>query len=179
VLVGFMDREIDADIEDVLEQGVDLLRLDPEGDDLAVPISFGPAFLLVFSPEGTVIRNPRDLPADELISGGMVRAAAATGEGTRTTLSAGGDRFRLHLQPMNEGGRVTAVLAAGRSLARRDAEVRLVTTTLGASVAIWVVVASAAAYVLAGRALEPVRSAYARQEAFVAGAPHGLRSPVG
>ncbi len=179
VLIGFLDREIDSDIEDVLEQGLDLVRLDPEGQDLTVPVAFGPAFLFVFGADGQVIRNPRDLPASEVIPVALVRSVVAGGEPSRVTRSAGGDRFRLHLLPLVQDGDTTVVIAAGRSLARRDAEVRLVTITLAASAVIWVVLASGAAYVLAGRALEPVRRAYTRQEAFVAGAAHELRSPIG
>lgn len=179
VLVGFLDREMDNEIAHVLEEGVALVGQDPEGDDLNVPVTFGPAFLFVFSPQGNVIRNPRDLPAYEVIPSNAVRAVARTSEGSRLTRTVEGERFRLHLEPVMQDGAVTAVLAAGRSLARRDAEVRLVTITLAGSVLVWVVFASAAAYFLAGRALEPMRRAYARQEAFVAGAAHELRSPIG
>ena len=179
VLISFLDREIDSDIEDVLEQGLDLVRLDPEGEDLAVPVAFGPAFLFVFSPDGEVIRNPRDLPASQVIPPSLVPAVMADGALTRLTRSAGGDRFRIHLQPVVQVGDSTVVLAAGRSLARRDAEVRLITITLAAAAVVWVILASGTAYILAGRALEPVRRAYTRQEAFVAGAAHELRSPIG
>jgi len=179
VLIGFLDREIDSDIEDVLEQGLDLVLLDPEGVDLAVPVAFGPAFLFVFSSDGEVIRNPRGLPAAQVIPKALVQSVVSGGEVTRVTRSVSGDRFRLHLLPLVQDDDTTVVIAAGRSLARRDAEVRLVTITLAASAVIWVVLASGAAYVLAGRALEPVRRAYTRQEAFVAGAAHELRSPIG
>lgn len=179
VLVGFLDRELDDEIENVLEQGIDLVGRDPEGEDLEVPVAFGPTFLFVFSPQGYVIRNPRDLPAHEVVSSAVVQRVATTGEGERVTASAGGERFRLHLEPVMQGESVSAILVAGRSLARRDAEVRLVTLTLSGSALVWVVFASGAAYVLAGRALEPVRQGYSRQEAFVAGAAHELRSPIG
>lgn len=179
VLVGALDREIDRDIEHVLEEGIDLVSIDPEGEQLEVPIAFGPVFLFAFSPEGSVTRNPRDLPAYQVVPTAPVREVAATGEGARLTRTAGGERFRLHLEPVVVDGDAVAVLVAGRSLARRDAEVRVISTTLAGSAAVWVVLASGLAYVLAGRALAPMRQAYQRQEAFVAGAAHELRSPIG
>lgn len=179
VLVGFLDRELDDELEAVLEQGLSLYSEEGPGAELAIPVAFGPAFLFLFSPEGNVLRNPRDLPAYRVIPSGSVRQVAITGEGMRRTLEASGDRYRLLLEPIARDGEVVAVLVAGRSLARRDAEVRLVTSTLAGSLLVWVVFAAAAAYFVAGRALQPMRQAYARQEAFVAGAAHELRSPIG
>lgn len=179
VLVESLDGDIDADIRHVLAEGIDLVDVDPEGDDLDVPTAFGPVFLFAFSPEGNIIRNPRDLPAYQVVPVLTLRVVATTQEGTDLTREAGGERFRLHLEPVLRDGETVAVLVAGRSLARRDAEVRLITTTLVGSVAVWAVLASGIAYVLAGRALRPMRQAYARQEAFVAGAAHELRSPIG
>jgi len=179
VLVESLDGDIDADIRHVLAEGIDLVDVDPEGDDLDVPTAFGPVFLFAFSPEGNIIRNPRDLPAYQVVPVLTLRVVATTREGTELTREAGGERFRLHLEPVLRDGEAVAVLVAGRSLARRDAEVRLITTTLAGSVAVWAVLASGIAYVLAGRALRPMRQAYARQEAFVAGAAHELRSPIG
>lgn len=178
VLVQSLDDDIDADIRHVLAEGIDLVTVDPEGDDLALPTAFGPVFLFAFSPEGNVIRNPRDLPAYQMVPGVAVRTVATTREGAQLTREAGGERFRLHLEPVIQDGEAVAVLVAGRSLARRDADVRLFTRTLAGSVAVWAVLVSAIAYVLAARALQPVRQAYARQEAFVAGAAHELRSPI-
>lgn len=179
VLVESVDSDIDADIRHVLAEGMDLVDVDPEGDDLTVPTAFGPVFLFAFSPDGTVIRNPRDLPAYDVVPLLAVREVAVTLEGAELTRAVGAERFRVHLEPVMRGGDTVAVLVAGRSLARRDAEVSLIATTLAGSVAVWAVLASVIAYILAGRALRPMRQAYARQEAFVAGAAHELRSPIG
>lgn len=178
VLVESLDSDIDADIQHVLAEGIDLVSVDPEGDDLTVPTAFGPVFLFAFNAEGNVIRNPRDLPAYQVVPATAVSVVAATREGTELTREAGGERFRLHLEPVIQEGEVAAVLVAGRSLARRDAEVALLARTLAGSAVVSAVLASVIAYVLAGRALRPMRQAYARQEAFVAGAAHELRSPI-
>jgi signal transduction histidine kinase len=108
-----------------------------------------------------------------------VQQVAAAQEGQRLTLDVSGERYRVHLEPVVVAGETLGVLAAGRSLARRDLEVRLFTTVLVGGGAVWTVLASVAAYLIAGRALRPVREAYARQEEFVAGAAHELRSPIG
>ncbi len=179
VLVAALDREIDVEIKHVLEEGIDLVSLDPEGTRLDVPTAFGPVFLFGFSPDGVLISNPRDLPAFRVVPGTAVQSAAATGEGVRLTRTVDGERFRLHLEPVVLGGEAVGVIVAGRSLSRRDAEVRLAATTLAGGAVVWAVLASAIAYVVAGRALRPMRQAYARQEAFVAGAAHELRSPIG
>src|SRR3546814_9453452 len=94
VLVHSLDDDIDADIRHVLAEGIDLVTVDPEGDDLDLPTAFGPVFLFAFSPEGNVIRNPRDLPAYQMVPGVAVRAVATTREGARLTREAGGERFR-------------------------------------------------------------------------------------
>ena len=179
VLVAALDREIDVEIEHVLDEGIDLVSFDPQGTRLDVPTAFGPAFLFGFTPEGTLISNPRDLPAFRVVPSTAVSAAASTGEGVQLTRTVDGERFRLHLEPVMRGDTAVAVLVAGRSLSRRDSEVRLIATTLAGSAVVWALLASAVAYVVAGRALRPMRQAYARQEAFVAGAAHELRSPIG
>ena len=179
VLVRTLDREIDADIRHVLDEGLTLVGPNADGTSLDVPVAFGPVFLFVFSPDGTVVLNPRDLPVGQVVPQSPVREAARSGVGAQITRSVDGERFRLHMEPVLQGETATAVVVAGRSLARRDAEVQLIATTLGGSMVVWAVLASGAAWILAGRALAPMRQAYARQEAFVAGAAHELRSPIG
>ncbi len=179
VLVQTLDREIDADIQHVLDEGLALVGHNEDGTSLDVPVAFGPVFLFVFSPDGTVVLNPRDLPVEQVVPQGPIREAGRSGEGALITRRVDHERFRLQIQPVMQDDAATAVVVAGRSLARRDAEVQLIATTLGGSMLVWAVLASVAAYVLAGRALGPMRQAYARQEAFVAGAAHELRSPIG
>lgn len=179
VLVRTLDSEIDADIRHVLDEGLTLVGPNADGTSLDVPVAFGPVFLFVFGPDGTVVLNPRDLPVEQVVPQGPVREAARSGVGTRITRSVDGERFRLHMEPVLQGETPTGVVVAGRSLARRDAEVQQIATTLGGSMVVWAVLASGAAWLLAGRALAPMRQAYARQEAFVAGAAHELRSPIG
>ncbi len=177
-LITLLDREIDRDIEHVLDESADLVTRDAS-TPLAIPIAFGPAFLFAFSPEGEVISNPRGLPVYQVVPATDIRRAASVGERVLLTRTVRGERYRLHLEPVVENGEPIGVLVAGRSLARRDAEVRILTATMLASGVVWALLASAGAYVIAGRALRPVRDAYALQEEFVAGAAHELRSPIG
>lgn len=177
-VIAVMDREIDADIAEVIEESTTLLLVDRSMDEAAVPVAFGPVFVFAFAVDGTLIANPRLLPVDEMFPPGAVHAAMESGEPSRAHRSVGDDRFRLHYHPVVIEGTVAGVVVAGRSLARRDAEVKVVATTLVGSVVVWAVLASTLAYVVAGRALRPVREAYLRQEAFVAGAAHELRSPI-
>jgi signal transduction histidine kinase len=177
-VVAVMDREIDADIQEVVAESIPLLALGVGEQEVAAPVAFGPVFAFAFSTKGALIGNPRDLPAGEMVPPGLVRAAAQ-GEEIRSTRTVDGERFRLHFHPvLREGGEVGGVIVAGRSLARRDQEVRVVGGTLAGGAVVWSVLVSALAYIVAGRALAPVREAYVRQEAFVAGAAHELRSPI-
>jgi len=182
-VVSVLDREIDRDIQHVLAESSGLVAQDqvaaPTSTALDVPIAFGPIFLFAFNPQGEVVRNPRDLPAYRVVPAADVRLSALRGERIELTRSVEGGRYRLHLLPAYEHDEVIGVLVAGRSLARRDTEVRIFAVILLTSGAVWSILASASAYVIAGRALTPVRDAYARQEEFVAGAAHELRSPIG
>lgn len=178
-VVAFLDREIDADIEHVLKESEGLITLGQGDESIALPIAFGPVFLFGFTSGGVVTHNPRDLPVYSVIPVHVVQEVASTQGTERLTLAVSGERYRVHLEPVVVAGETLGVLAAGRSLARRDVEVRLFTTTLVGGGAVWTVLASVAAYLIAGRALRPVREAYARQEEFVAGAAHELRSPIG
>ncbi|MEX2374292.1 MAG: HAMP domain-containing sensor histidine kinase [Dehalococcoidia bacterium] len=177
-LITLLDREIDRDIEHVLDESADMVSRDAS-TPLALPIAFGPAFLFAFSPQGEIISNPRDLPVYQVVPAIDIRRAAMSGEDVRLTRAVRGERYRLHFQPVIEGNKTVGVIVAGRSLARRDDEVHILTFTMLASGAVWAVLASVAAYVIAGRALRPVRDAYTLQEEFVAGAAHELRSPIG
>lgn len=177
-VVAVMDREIDADIQEVVAESVPMLALGAGEQEVAAPVAFGPVFVFAFSTDGVLIGNPRDLPAGEMVPPGLVRSAAH-GDEIRTTRTVDGERFRLHFHPViSEGAETVGVIVAGRSLARRDQEVRVVGATLAGGAIVWSVLVSALAYVVAGRALAPVREAYVRQEAFVAGAAHELRSPI-
>ncbi|PKN82410.1 MAG: hypothetical protein CVU47_03040 [Chloroflexi bacterium HGW-Chloroflexi-9] len=177
-VVAVMDREIDADIQEVVAESVPMLALGAGEQEVAAPVAFGPVFVFAFSADGALIGNPRDLPAGDMVPPGLVRSAAR-GDEIRTTRTVDDERFRLHFHPVAGGdGEVGGVIVAGRSLARRDQEVRVVGATLAGGAIVWSVLVSALAYVVAGRALAPVREAYVRQEAFVAGAAHELRSPI-
>ena len=182
-VVSVLDREIDSDIKHVLTEFSEAFSWEVPASADSAPLdvltAFGPVFLFAFSPEGEVVRNPRDLPVHEMVPGPDVRLVALRSDGSQLTRTVDGERFRLHLEPALSGDVVVGVLVAGRSLARRDAEVRVFATTLVVSGLVWAGLATGSAWIIAGRALRPVREAYARQEEFVSGAAHELRSPIG
>ncbi|GMU40057.1 MAG: hypothetical protein AMXMBFR23_09230 [Chloroflexota bacterium] len=177
-VVTIMDREIDADIVEVVESSSELLAINRGLDEVEAPVAFGPVFVFAFDATGTLVANPRGLDAAEMVPRMTLLAATTSGEQRRFTRRIDDERFRLHIHPHIVEGEIFGTIVAGRSLARRDTEVRVVAWTLAGGVGAWAVLGTALAWFVAGRALRPVREAYLRQEAFVAGAAHELRSPI-
>lgn len=177
-VVALMDREIEADIVEVVEASSELLAVNRGLEEIRAPVAFGPVFIFAYNSSGTLVGNPRGLDAAEMVPRMTLLAAINSGTERRITRTIDGERFRLHFHPHVVEGELLGTIVGGRSLARRDAEVRMVGWTLGAGVAAWALLGTALAWIVAGRALRPVREAYLRQEAFVAGAAHELRSPI-
>lgn len=177
-LVWALDREVDAGIRARIEEwratapemealrGVDV---DDHEDDVDV-------FLLVYRSDGRLVANPSGFDVEDHVDRSLIRSALA-GDATWDTVDEHG-RFRLRASPVREDGRIVGVVIAGRSLAARDESVRLLLGVLGVVAGVGFTLALAASYLLAGRALNPLRMAHERERAFVGDASHELRSPL-
>lgn len=180
-LVWAIDREVDASIRAVTEDWAasapplsTLQPLDLESHFEGAPSD---VFLVVFRADGALVANPRGLEAEELLERGIVEVALA-GHEVWDTLSPDHARLRVRATPLVQEGRVVGVVIGGRNLAGRDDSVRTLVAVLGVVAGGGLLLALAAGYALAGRALAPLRLAHERQRAFIGDASHELRSPV-
>ena len=155
------------------------------GGDSTEPSDGGPdfqpdtadVFLLAFRPDGTAVANARGLETEEFVDSDAFRRALAGASGW-FTVNEHGARLLALASPVRDDGRVTGVVIAGRSLAARDRALAELVIVLGAAGAAGVALSLGAGWVLAGRALGPLRLAHDRQRAFVADTSHELRSPL-
>jgi len=103
---------------------------------------------------------------------------ALNGTEAVVTVSSGEERYRVLTRPVYSEGTVVGAIQVAES---REVQLGLI-STLGRTLIIvgaaGIAIAAIAGYLLANRALRPVRAAFDRQRAFIADASHELRTPV-
>lgn len=178
-------RALDQDVDVALEQAAvaESQRLGGElpttgGDEgtRRLPES-SDTFFLVLDPSGTLVSNPSSVPRQGLPDLGAVAAARVTGRDLRT-VSDGTVPIRLLTIPIGNGASPVGWLQAGFVLTLHDRQAG----TLVLSVALVGLVGLAGAALVTlfvtGRALVPIRSAFATERRFVADASHEIRTPA-
>ncbi len=165
-----VDQRADA-IRSVAREVAERLRADPR--DVALPPegTFAGMFAAAWTAAGELAINPAGLPADAL----RAPAAAATPDGSQAVVRLPSGMQVLVLSFLAGSGIVLQVgqdLAPVRDLERQVMVLLLIAGTIGLALSV------VAGWILAERAMRPVRRAFERQREFAADASHELRTPL-
>jgi signal transduction histidine kinase len=176
---------LDQDVDRVLEQSAiaESQRLagelptagGDEGDEQ--PPEASDTFFLILDPGGALLSNPSSVPHLGLPDAAAVAAARATGRDLRTVTD-GLVPIRLLTLPIGDGANPVGWLEAGFVLTLHERQSR--TLILAVTLVGLVGLAGAALVTLfvTGRALVPIRAAFATERRFVADASHEIRTPA-
>jgi signal transduction histidine kinase len=151
-----------ASAEELAETG----RLDGQGYR-------GGTFYLVVSQDGTVLANPQQVAVEEL----PAFALPSTGD-QFSTIQLGGQPTRVYTRSLHGKHLAPSVLVVGEDLEPEQVTLQhlLLVLLIGGAAAL--ALSLVGGWLLAGRALVPIQSAFETQQAFVADASHELRTPL-
>jgi len=143
------------------------------------PIGSTDTFALVLDPAGTVVQNPRSIHLSGLPDMAALTAALTGGSDLRT-VTAGGLPVRLLTLAIRPPGGVSAVgvVQAGLILTLQNQQIGDLWLTIALVGLAGLACAALLALLLTGRALVPIRAAFATERRFVAAASHELRTPA-
>ena len=143
------------------------------------PVGSADTFVLVVNAAGSVVQNPRTIHLAGLPDRTALSAALSGGSDLRT-VTAGGLPVRLltlAIRP-SAGGRPVGAIQAGLILTLHDRQVGDLGLTIALVGLAGLACAAVVALLLTGRALIPIRAAFATERRFVAAASHELRTPA-
>lgn len=139
-------------------------------------------FYVILDAQGHVVATPYNITAIGLPNLAAARPMLA-GRQDSALVTVGHDEsaYRLYtvaIHDEDEHGKVIGVLQAGISLRARERQLHDLLLTLAGVGLGALTLSSLASLFLAGRALRPMRLAFARQRQFTAAASHELRTPL-
>lgn len=182
-LYGFVGYQLFDEIDDALRDRLAAFRISGGRPGFSRPVAFDPRIYLLV--RGDDNRVHAFYPLD---NADTVRAVAAGATAGRPAMQHVGGRFYRAVAapygPEDRLLRLPAEVVAVRevvAVAVVDSEVAMLRRLLGiiaAAAALGVLAAVTAGYFLARRALVPIRTAWERQQQFVADASHELRTPL-
>ena len=183
-----MARQLDDEVDDSIDRALlELVRFplrinlnnsgQPRPDPPFSQSTISPdIFFLLISDDGTVLINSRGIDETTFPIDDLILEDGSTGR--RSDFDAGGYHYRVSLVHASTQAGDTATLAVGRSLEARDYQLRVLAIVLGLGGVAGVALATLGGFLLAGRALQPIRVAMDTQRRFVSDASHELRTPV-
>lgn len=184
-LYGFVAYQLFDEVDDAMRDRLEAFRVAGGRPSMVFsrPVAFDPRiFLFVRDADGRVVNF---YPVDNIEA---VRAVAAGAKPGKPQMRKAGDHiYRSRSVPYQGGGgalarpegafAVTDVVAVA-IVDSEAAMLRRLLVIILAATAAGMLAAVMAGYFLAGRALVPVRSAWEKQQQFVADASHELRTPL-
>jgi two-component system sensor histidine kinase CiaH len=152
---------------------------DSEAETADEPVGSADTFALVLDPSGNVVQNPRNVRLAGLPDRAAL-AAAVAGASDLRTVTAGGMPVRLLTLPIrsSDGTAPVGVVQAGLILTLHDQQASDLERTIALVGLGGLAAAALLALLLTGRALVPIRAAFATERRFVAAASHELRTPA-
>jgi signal transduction histidine kinase len=149
-----------------------------EEDELAYLSGIRGEFVYaVFLPDGQAIANPLGADLSGFASPLALEEAVERGAAWRTLDMPQGE-YRVLYVPVQSRSKTIAVATVGRSLTEQGNQIRDLRLLLTLTGGVGVILAVAGGFLLSGRALEPARLAFERQQTFIADASHELRTPL-
>ena len=134
-------------------------------------------FFIVVDPHGQVVSNPSRVPMGGLPDMDAIAAAQSAGSDVRTVQIAAGP-VRLETLPVGDLPTPNGWLQAGYVLTLHEAQSRDLVIAIAIVGLLGLLGAALVALWITGRALVPIRHAFATERRFVADASHEIRTPA-
>jgi signal transduction histidine kinase len=138
----------------------------------------GGYFYALVSADGGFLAGTPNVDPLGLADTTALQDAAQDGPTFVDTTSTHGEDLRVYVLPVEGIGSKTVLFEVGRSTEPERQALRRLVLVLAGGGGVGLVLAIAGGFVLAGRALSPIRTAMDRQRGFVADASHELRTPL-
>ncbi len=135
-------------------------------------------FYSLVDQNGNIIVSSPPVQAQDLATSAAEQKALASGSTFVNTKSSEGDSLRVYVKVIQDPSGQNLFLEVGRSIQAEQNLMRELLIVLSIGGASAIVLALAGGFVIAGRALNPIREAMDRQHEFVADASHELRTPL-